>query len=80
MILSFMAGSVVAIGFGVYFVTKGLRGIREKEFPLTDTQNVTGRMAAIAGGIMVALGVLAVVSGIAIIAFGFMRIVELTAG
>lgn len=77
LLIGFIVGSLFSIGLGAYFVKRGLRGIQEQEFPLTDQQNVTGTTAQIAGGIMAALGILSILSGIAIIVFGIWRISQL---
>ena len=76
-IVGFLIASVAAIGVGIYFVMRGIRGIYEKEFPLTDFRNLSGFAAQVSGGVMAALGILAIVSGCVIIGFGMWRIVEI---
>lgn len=78
LLIGFIVGSLFTIGLGIYFVKRGLRGIQEQQFPLTDQQNVTGKTAQLAGGIMAALGILSILSGVAIILFGVWRISQLT--
>ena len=79
MVVTLLLMSVGAIGMGGYFCLRGLHGIKEKQFPLTDDRDLEGLPAQIAAAVMVSLGVLAILSGLAIASFAIWRATSVSA-
>jgi hypothetical protein len=77
LLLGFMVGSPFAIHRGFVIARSGIRGIRARKFPLTDHQDLHGTGAVIAGSFTVALGLLAIASGLAIFTFCAWRLYEI---
>ena len=74
-LFSFVLGSIFSVFVAVKFIKLGLHGIQNGVFPLTDKKNITGLIAKVAGGTLVFLGLLTIISAIVVsyVCFSLMK-------
>ncbi|PQO47558.1 hypothetical protein [Blastopirellula marina] len=79
-LLAIAISCIAGVAAGGFFVARGWRGICERSFPLMEGHDLRGVAAQLAASLMILLGVVAILSSLAVATFCLWRVNELAGG